>query len=174
MKTFACLTLCSAALLLTTGCADSAAPTAAAAEVINTHCPIMGEEIENPEEATTVEWNGKKVAFCCPPCEDEWAKMTDEEREAALAKAESGEGAGHGDHDHGDHDHGDHDHGDAHDHGEGHEDHGEYGEASEEHGEASAEHGEEHPEAGEAATESGEAATDAGEATEEQADQRRR
>ncbi|GAB5444295.1 MAG: hypothetical protein Fues2KO_46440 [Fuerstiella sp.] len=155
MKTFACLTLCSAALLLTTGCADSAAPTAAAAEVINTHCPIMGEEIENPEEATTVEWNGKKVAFCCPPCEDEWARMTDEEREAALAKAESGEGAGHGDHDH--------DHGDAHDHGEGHEDHAEHGEASEEHGEASAEHGEEHPE-------SDEAATEAGEATEEKAD----
>lgn len=160
MKTFACLTLCSAALLLTTGCADSAAPTAAAAEVINTHCPIMGEEIENPEEATTVEWNGKKVAFCCPPCEDEWAKMTDEEREAALAKAESGEGAGHGDHDHG---HGDHDHGDAHDHGEGHEDHAEHSEASEEHGEASAEHGE-------ASAEHGEEHPEAGEATEEKAD----
>lgn len=47
----------------------------------NTVCPVMG----NPVVADlTVEWNGKTVAFCCPPCLDEWAKMTDEERQQAL------------------------------------------------------------------------------------------
>lgn len=135
MKTLATLTLLSAGLLLTTGCAESSTSSVEAGEVVNTHCPIMGEEID-PEAATTVDWNGKKVAFCCPPCEDEWAEMTDAEREAALEKAASGEAGGHGDHgDHGDHEgHDDHDHG--HDHGEeaGAEDHGEAHE--EEHTEA--------------------------------------
>ena len=68
--------------LITSGCSD--APSSSAQGVINTHCPIMKEKID-PE--LTVEWKGKEVGFCCPPCLDEWKEMSDEEREAALKEA---------------------------------------------------------------------------------------
>lgn len=93
------------------GCADGPVPPAGAAEIINTHCPIMGSEVD-PE--MTVDYEGKKVAFCCPPCLDEWAEMSAEEKKAALEKAASGGGhEGHADH--GDHaDHADHGEGEGH------------------------------------------------------------
>ena len=79
---------------LLVGCADPVTPAAGATEIVNTHCPVMGGKI-NPE--MTADYDGGKVAFCCPPCLDEWAKMSDEEKKAALEKAASGEG-GHGEH----------------------------------------------------------------------------
>ncbi|MBL8816937.1 MAG: hypothetical protein JNL58_12985 [Planctomyces sp.] len=54
----------------------------------NTHCPVMGNEVV-PD--LTVQWNGKTVAFCCPPCLDEWEKMTDEERQKALDNPPAGQ-----------------------------------------------------------------------------------
>ena len=103
-------------------------------EQTNTHCPIMGGKIDGK---TSTDWNGKTVGFCCPPCVDEWAEMTDEERQEALDEAAAEDHDEHGDHDHGDHehadgdhdehaDHGDHDHGD-HEHADGdHDEHGEH------------------------------------------------
>ncbi len=62
-----------------------------AVEVANTVCPIMGNEIDLTAVSaeTLVEWNGKKVAFCCPPCNDEWVKLTDAERADRLANPPS-------------------------------------------------------------------------------------
>lgn len=109
MRIIIALSVIAAAAVTFVGCADSGTPTAGASEIVNTHCPIMGGKV-NPE--TTVDWNGKKVAFCCPPCLDDWATMSDDERQAALDKAAEG-----GDHDSDEdvgHDSADHeDHGDA-------------------------------------------------------------
>lgn len=54
----------------------------------NTHCPVMGNEVV-PD--LTVEWKGKTVAFCCPPCLDEWEKMSDDERQKALDNPPAGQ-----------------------------------------------------------------------------------
>ena len=117
--------LCAAAFV---GCAEESAVTASASTPANKICPMMGGKVDG---RTTVEWNGKTIGFCCPPCIDEWATMTDEERTKALAEATVEND--HGDHDHGDDaDHGDHSHadhaadGEHHDHAqpEGEHDHG--------------------------------------------------
>lgn len=84
------------------GCADGggASATVDAGQAVpeNSTCPCMGGKVDG---STNVEWNGKTIGFCCPPCIDEWNEMTDEERTAALAEAS--EEADHGDHDHADH-----------------------------------------------------------------------
>ncbi|MEQ9407521.1 MAG: hypothetical protein RIK87_07320 [Fuerstiella sp.] len=100
---------------LLAGCTDATTSAVDASETINTHCPVMGGKVDGK---TSVDWDGKKVGFCCPPCLDEWAEMTDEERTQALAEAASGENHS----DHGDHD----DHGDDADHSE----HGENAEST--------------------------------------------
>lgn len=77
---FAC-----ALLVFAAGCSEMSPVTpAAASEIVNTHCPVMGGEVDGQ---TFVEWNGKKVGFCCPPCIDDWKDMEDAERSAKLAKA---------------------------------------------------------------------------------------
>ncbi|MEO2017198.1 MAG: hypothetical protein ABGZ53_22815 [Fuerstiella sp.] len=74
-----------ALLLCAAGCAEVGSGTAAAAsEITNTHCPVMGGEIDGE---TFVEWNGKQVGFCCPPCIDDWKDMADVERTEKLAEA---------------------------------------------------------------------------------------
>jgi hypothetical protein len=47
----------------------------------------MGNEIKADELAPELirEWNGKRVGFCCPPCLEEWAEMTDAQRAEKLA-----------------------------------------------------------------------------------------
>ena len=82
------------------GCADgggaSATVDAGDAVAENSTCPCMGGKVDG---STTVDWNGKTIGFCCPPCIDEWKEMTDEERTAALAKAaDEGGHSDHGDH----------------------------------------------------------------------------
>lgn len=64
---------------------------------VNTHCPIMGEEVD-PE--VTVEWQGKTVAFCCAECIPDWNALTDEEKQMKL---HAGSGEDHAEHDHGSH-----------------------------------------------------------------------
>lgn len=63
---------------------------------VNTHCPMMGEEID-PE--VTVQWQGKTVAFCCAECIPDWNALSDEEKQAKLDAAS---GEDHTGHDHGD------------------------------------------------------------------------
>ncbi len=59
----------------------SAQPTKSTA-IVNTHCPIMGGEVD-PEVKTT--WKGKTVGFCCDVCIPEWNGLSDEVKEKKLA-----------------------------------------------------------------------------------------
>lgn len=66
---------------------DATTSAAGASEFVNTVCPIMGNEIvPNEVEASLVkDFNGKKVAFCCPPCLEEWDELTDAEKTEKLS-----------------------------------------------------------------------------------------
>lgn len=80
------------------GCGEGETPSAAMATVatapettviavVNTKCPIMGNEISAKDlTAENVrEWNGKKVGFCCPPCLEEWDELSDADKAEKLA-----------------------------------------------------------------------------------------
>ena len=92
-------------LAISAGCtkpdaADSEANTEAsqvALSSVNTHCPMMGEEID-PE--VTAQWQGKTVAFCCAECIPDWNALSDEEKQMKLHAAD---GEDHTGHEHGDH-----------------------------------------------------------------------
>ncbi|MFO0998894.1 MAG: hypothetical protein U0936_01015 [Planctomycetaceae bacterium] len=83
--------------MVLTGCSETgveittSAP--AASEFVNTVCPIMGNQIEPKEvEASLVkDFNGKKVAFCCPPCLEEWDELTDAEKSEKLTNPPKGD-----------------------------------------------------------------------------------
>ena len=130
MKNFCTFAVCAMLVVSVVGCSSESAPVvqvsapAIADDIVlpNTHCPVMGGEID---EATSVEWGDQKVYFCCPPCVDEWNEMTDEERNAKLREIQSED---HDGEEHADHEgHGDHD-----EDGEGHAEHD--GEHEEGHG----------------------------------------
>jgi hypothetical protein len=57
----------------------------------------MGNEIEPKEvDASLVkDFNGKKVAFCCPPCLEEWDELTDAEKTAKLSNPPKGDAHSH-------------------------------------------------------------------------------
>ncbi|MEY3175130.1 MAG: hypothetical protein RLZZ436_3044 [Planctomycetota bacterium] len=82
---------CAAAI---TGCeqAPNATVATTALELANTKCPVMGNPVNASEIAPELirEWNGKKVGFCCPPCLEDWAEMTDAERAEKLANPPAG------------------------------------------------------------------------------------
>lgn len=82
--------------------------TSSVSTTMNEYCPIMGSEVT--EDGGRTEWNGQMVGFCCPGCIEKFEALSDDEKAAALAKAEAEHaGHNHGDHDHGNHDHGTHD-----------------------------------------------------------------
>ena len=55
----------------------------AAAGIINETCPIMeGDEEVDPE--VTVDYQGKKVAFCCKKCVPKWNALSDAEKAEKL------------------------------------------------------------------------------------------
>ena len=85
---FLSLLVCVSLSVVLTGCGVSApqvASEAAAADtLVNTVCPIMGGEAQSD---VSVDWNGKKVGFCCPPCIEEWAELTEEQKTSKLASA---------------------------------------------------------------------------------------
>lgn len=54
----------------------------------NSKCPGMGEDVDPAGE--TYDWNGKTIGFCCEGCLPKFAKLSDVEKTAALAKAEAG------------------------------------------------------------------------------------
>ena len=62
---------------------------AADAGVVNVKCPIMGGAI-NPAKVPdnlTRTYKGQKVGFCCAGCPDAWDKLSDEQKDAKLAKS---------------------------------------------------------------------------------------
>lgn len=91
--------------------AESPEPDVTLVTFANERCPIMEGE---PTPELTRQWDGKTIGFCCEGCPEKWDAMSEEEKAAKFAKASSGEGKGHGEHDHAEHEHADHEH----DHGE--------------------------------------------------------
>jgi hypothetical protein len=57
----------------------------------------MGNQIEPKEvDASLVKnFNGKKVAFCCPPCLEEWDELTDAEKTERLSNPPKGDAHSH-------------------------------------------------------------------------------
>jgi hypothetical protein len=85
---FACLaSLLTATLLLGACASEKAAPAAPAASmgVINTTCPISGEALEG--KYPSVQFQGKKVGFCCNKCIAKFEKLDDTAKAADVAKA---------------------------------------------------------------------------------------
>jgi hypothetical protein len=39
------------------------------------------------DPAVTTQWRGQTVGFCCSGCPKQWEKMSDAQKDAALAKA---------------------------------------------------------------------------------------
>lgn len=52
---------------------------------VNSYCAIVPADPVDP--AVAVEWNSKTVAFCCKGCVPKWEKLTEAQKEAALAVA---------------------------------------------------------------------------------------
>ncbi len=57
----------------------------------NTACPIMGSPIdpEKVPDSLIREYNGQKIGFCCAGCPSMWDKLTDEQKQAKLAKVKA-------------------------------------------------------------------------------------
>lgn len=55
-------------------------------DTVNKWCVMMNEDPVDPD-ITPVTWKGQKVGFCCDACKPRWAKLSDAEKDAALAKA---------------------------------------------------------------------------------------
>ncbi len=64
------------------------------AEFVNDRCPIIDSPIDfaNVPDSLTREYKGKKVAFCCAGCPAAWDKLSDAEKDAALAKVTPAKG----------------------------------------------------------------------------------
>ena len=51
---------------------------------MNTKCPVTGEAVD---PASTAEFKGTKVGFCCDNCIPKWDKLSDADKQAKLDKA---------------------------------------------------------------------------------------
>jgi hypothetical protein len=74
----------------------AAAPATTAAtnqpvKVINTMCPIGGDEFGSEPHPASLsrQWKGKEIGFCCKNCVAKFDKMTDAQRDAVLKLAEA-------------------------------------------------------------------------------------
>jgi hypothetical protein len=52
---------------------------------VNEYCAIVLDDPVDPN--IVVDWKGQKVSFCCKGCLPKWDKLTESERDAAVAKA---------------------------------------------------------------------------------------
>jgi len=61
---------------------------------INTTCPIMGSPVNLAKVPSNLvrDYEGQKVAFCCPGCPAQWDKLSDSQKRAKLAKVEVDQG----------------------------------------------------------------------------------
>lgn len=66
--------------------ASDSPATKPASPYVNVKCPIMKGDIDPAKvtDATTREFNGQKVAFCCGGCPAQWDKLSDKEKQAKL------------------------------------------------------------------------------------------
>lgn len=72
--------------VLTAGGCQSEQKTASAdaAMSVNRTCPIMGSPVKQDNYTM---YKGEKVAFCCKGCDQKFEKMTEADKDAALAKS---------------------------------------------------------------------------------------
>ncbi len=100
------LVLVPALALLAAGCGEkpvgdrgeSTEPTPAA-RIVNTTCPVMDGnpvDADNVPASLVVEFEGRKVGFCCGGCLSKWNSWTDEKKRerlnASLGNAPGGTG----------------------------------------------------------------------------------
>lgn len=80
--------------------AEQSSNTSASSQPVNEICPIMGGEVAS--DGGSVEWNGKLVGFCCPECQPQWDRLSDQLKAEKLSAAEANAAhdAAHGDHNH--------------------------------------------------------------------------
>ena len=52
---------------------------------VNQYCVMVNADPVNPEVVT--QWKGQTVGFCCNGCVPKWEKLTEAQKDAALAKA---------------------------------------------------------------------------------------
>ncbi len=93
MKKIASLSLLALAGALFAGCAGHSEGTCCkpgdlnakpVAGAVNAVCPIGGDDATH--STVTTSYHGKTVALCCAGCKPKFDKMTDAEKDAALAK----------------------------------------------------------------------------------------
>jgi len=53
---------------------------------VNTFCAVNPKDKVNPAIPAAT-WKGQQVGFCCKGCVPKWEKMTDEQKDAAVAKS---------------------------------------------------------------------------------------
>ena len=75
------------AALVTVGCSSKVESSAPAA--VNTHCPIMGEPVE--EDGGSIAYGDETVGFCCAKCIDKWEALDDDGKKVALETTAKGE-----------------------------------------------------------------------------------
>ena len=73
----------------------TAGPTSTPGGFLNRRCPIKGTalDLERVPEDLTRSYRGRKIAFCCPGCPEQWDNLTDAEKQAKLSEAAAGERA---------------------------------------------------------------------------------
>lgn len=52
---------------------------------VNQYCAVNNADPVDP--SLVREWKGQKIGFCCKGCLPQWDKMTDAEKDAAVARA---------------------------------------------------------------------------------------
>ncbi|MGQ0553217.1 MAG: hypothetical protein ACT4PU_08345 [Planctomycetota bacterium] len=77
--------LCGALLCLAVACSGEEQPAGNLDAVVNINCPIMDEPVT--AKGGSVEYQGKTIGFCCAGCSEDFAKLDDAGKAAAVAKA---------------------------------------------------------------------------------------
>ncbi|MBV9491693.1 MAG: YHS domain-containing protein [Verrucomicrobia bacterium] len=85
-----CLILATAPLLATDPAPRPAA--SAQAQAINTICPVSGDQVGSVGKPVYVEYNGKKIAFCCKDCVKKFRKNPDKYAKLAEKNESAHEG----------------------------------------------------------------------------------
>jgi YHS domain-containing protein len=65
---------------------------AAAAQSINTICPVSGDRVGSVGKPAYAEYHGKKIAFCCKDCVKKFRKNPDKYGALAEKNQSAGEG----------------------------------------------------------------------------------
>jgi len=72
-------------------CCDTTDKTTAKVTVVNSVCPIAGDDFETKERSSDLvrQVNGEKVGFCCDTCTAKFDKMSEEKKQAVLTAAKA-------------------------------------------------------------------------------------